>query len=229
MIKSCLLLAMSLCMTQLVQAQIPDFSTPKKSDKEKTHFIELGMNANWLIRQVLPAEVNANIPEMSSYLLTARWGKDSWAFRFGIGGRYALDEIQLEGFGDKETFKESNIDLRIGFEKRYRLGKKLVASLGLDAVAFYDNDEESVDSGFDVVTVAERQKGIGAGPVIGLSYFFTPRFACFVEGGLMAEFSQTESARLFQNFPQFDDEISRVNSTNITVNLPATFYFAFFF
>ena len=216
-----------LCAGQL-QAQIPDFTSKKKA-KENNHFLELGLSGNWLLRQVIPASDSSLLPGSSPYLFTARWGKDNWAIRFGAGGNYSRKEIQLEGFGDKEIYYNNSAHLRLGFEKRYRIGKRLVANLGLDAHAFYQNDEEIVDSGFDRVTFATRDKGLGLGPVLGLSYFFSERFACFVEGSVQGRFSQSETARLFKNFPQFDDEIQQTDHTEVQVVLPATFYLAFFF
>lgn len=223
-----LILSMLVTCGLFAQAQMPEFSSKRKA-KEKTHFTELGISGNWLVRQLLPAREGSTAPAISPYMLTARWGKDQWAFRFGAGGRYSREEIQLEGFGDKEIFYQNNIHLRLGYERRYRIGKRLVANLGLDAHAFYQNDEEIVDSGFDRVTTATREKGIGLGPVLGLNYFFSERFAVFIEGSVQGRFRQAETARLFKNFPQFDDEIAKADHTEVEVQLPATIYLAFFF
>ncbi|MEZ4684752.1 MAG: hypothetical protein R3B47_01370 [Bacteroidia bacterium] len=220
-------LVLLICISQ-VQAQIPEYTSGKQA-REKHHFLELGLSGNWLLRQLIPAGDSARLPGSSPYLVTARWGRDNWAIRMGAGGNYSRKEIQLEGFGDKEIYYQNSVHLRLGFEKRYRIGKKLVANLGLDAHASYQNDEEIVDSGFDRVTFASREKGLGLGPVLGLSYFFSERFACFAEGSVQGRFSQSETARLFKNFPQFDDEIQQTNHAEVQVLLPATFYLAFFF
>ncbi|MFK7972626.1 MAG: hypothetical protein AB8F95_19805 [Bacteroidia bacterium] len=221
------ILLFSLCAS--LQAQLPEFSKKAKEKKANAHFLELGVSGNWMLRQIIPVRNDSGFSQSSPYMVTARWGRKSWAVRFGLGGVYSRREIQLEGFGDKEIFYKNRYDLRLGFEKRYRLGEKLVGSLGLDATAFYQNDEQSVDSGFDVVTTAERSKGLGIGPVIGLSYFITPRLALFAEGSVIGQIASAESARLFQNFPQFDDEIEEVTSNNINIHLPATIYIAFIF
>ena len=229
MIKSALIFILALGMCASLQAQLPDFSKKSKAKKENAHFLELGVSGNWMLRQIIPARNDSGLTQTSPYMITARWGRKSWAIRLGLGGTYSRREIQLEGFGDKEIFYKNRYDVRLGFEKRYRLGEKLVGNLGLDATAFYQNDEQSVDSGFDVVTTAERSKGIGVGPVIGLSYFITPRLALFAEGSVIGQIASAESARLFQNFPQFDDEIEKVSSNNVSIQLPATMYIAFIF
>lgn len=189
---------------------------------------ELGIETNNLISRFLDENNDEGLLE-SPYLLTYKLVLGHWAIRTGIGGdRHKSTETE-EGFADSKTTESNEIDYRIGIEKRFSLGEKWQANIGLDGLGFSSKNKVVEDSGFDVVTTSESVNGWGGGPSFGLQFNLGRQISLYTEASFYYTFSTREGARLFKNFPEFDDELKKTKEENLDIRLPAVLYIVFRF
>ncbi|MFY0627490.1 MAG: hypothetical protein JXR07_14405 [Reichenbachiella sp.] len=156
----------------------------QKVDSTKTAVQYFGIQGNELYREILSFG-NNNAPIINPYLLTyaVNSKKSGWGLNVGFG--YDVDKFSD---GD-ETFSRdtdrSNFNLRTGFEKKSRIGKRFQVSLGLDIlyekqvnnttteteIDFGNNREGKIKVETDIET-----KTLGIGPRGTLNFFITKRF-----------------------------------------------------
>ncbi len=189
---------------------------------------EIGIETNNLISRFLDEDNEGGLLE-SPYLLTYKLVMGQWAIRTGIGGdRHKSTETE-EGFADSKTTEFNQLDYRLGIEKRFSLGKKWQANIGLDGLGFTSKNKVVEDSGFDVITTSESVNGWGAGPSFGLQFNLGKSISLYTEGSFYYTFSTLQGARLFKNFPEFDDELKETKEENLDIRLPAVLYIVFGF
>lgn len=191
------------------------------------HF-QLGLNAPLLLGRVISSDPDQP-GETNPYLLTGKFLVGKIALRAGIGG-YLDKAIQREGmFADSETTEMMGFDVRIGLEYQHDFSPRWTGNFGADWILFSSKDKLIVDSGFDVVTTGTQTSGWGIGPVLGLQFNITDRLSLLTEGAFYYTQSEGQTSRLFQNFPEFDDELGSIETTSLRLNLPITFFIVYEF
>lgn len=138
----------------------------------------VGLQVNALLKQVVnfgnsPA---INNPFLIKYSL--RFNESKKELMFGLGYAYAQESM-------KGGLKSDNSDLnfRIGYGKKYALGKKVELGLGLDLVLNAQNIQTvnvqafNFGTGFDstITTTKSINIGYGLGPQATLAYYITDR------------------------------------------------------
>lgn len=191
----------------------------------KTLQHEVGINT--LLLQNLIVNQGETQPFTFSYKLIL----DNKAIRFGVGGTFDRVLRREDGFADSETNITYNTDLRIGFEWRKTLGdnNNWLTYFGVDAVGLQAMDKTIIDSGFDKVSEYERALGFGAGPVVGLQYYINDHLSISTEGAIYFMKQESTSARLFENFPDFDDILNTIDEFHFNTILPTSIYFNYKF
>ena len=95
-------------------------------EKERSPLsFEAGVQANTLFARLFN---NSNSSSGNPYLFTGKLVSGSTAFRLGAGGNRSRDEKTQDGFADSQTTLNQGVDLRLGVERRYVLGKKWAGS-----------------------------------------------------------------------------------------------------
>ncbi len=198
----------------------------KVKKKIPIHF-QIGINAPLLIGGFLGGgseAVNTN-----PYLLNGKFMLGKIALRVGGGGNLQR-VVEREGeFADSRTVEDMGFDLRIGLEWQQEFGKRWIGTFGADGILFSSKENVILDTGFDAVTTGTFTQGWGFGPVLGLKFAITKRLSILTEGAFYYTESSAQTSRLFKNFPDFDDELGSIESTELRINLPATFFIQYQF
>jgi hypothetical protein len=134
------------------------------------HYV--GVQANELLRQILNLS-NNDTPIDNPYLLTYSVnGASGFGFHFGLG--YEFDDTKnMDGQIERET-NIDNFSLRFGPEKKFWLGKKWLASSGLDILIDRQKNEttnkQENDFAKTKITTSSKITGWGFGPRFGISF-----------------------------------------------------------
>jgi len=204
--------------------------THEEEHKEKRHldlFNEIGINATSLLNQILNFS-DKEIPQ-NPYLLTYKLGIKKHAFRLGVGAIFKESEKSVETFDDTETLKDLSLDVRAGYEFRSAFGNRWIGTFGADFIYTQTVDEQINNSGFDVVTIANNQSGIGGGPVLGLQFRLSEKLMLGTEGAFYFTQTETKSKTEFENFVEFNTEAEITIDKELVNYLPATLYLIFHF
>ena len=189
---------------------------------------ELGVNFTNILNKII--KVNRDSANENPYLLTYRLGLGrKWGVRLGAGGSNRYTEMREEGFADSETNRVTALDTRIGFDYRLFLGRRFEGSFGLDAVGKWRKNKKVSDSGFDVIERVEQSEGYGGGPFVGLHFWITPNLGLYTEASFYMLYSKRDSARIFKNFPELNDQIFRENTEDLVTTLPSSIFLIYRF
>jgi len=164
-----LVMLIGFCLT--AYSQDTNESTPKPT-------YELGVNASGMTNLLLggDGEAQAQVP----YLFTFKAiGERGYAFRSAIGGRLDYSEAT-----DTERREYDNgIDIRMGYEKQWRLSPKFITSVGIDA--FYGYSLMVSESSF--ATTENKTWNVGTGPVWGVQWMISEHLSLYTETALYYE------------------------------------------
>ena len=185
---------------------------------------ELGINTSFVQNNVLDNSQSANPYSLSYKLITQQLG-----VRIGAGGTFAQDKIQEDGFADNQRKVNYTTDVRIGAEWRKSIKEKWLIYAGLDVIGTQVVDKTIIDSGFDKVTDISSALGYGGGPVIGFQFYINNHLSLATEGAAYFRNVETTTARLFENFPDFDDDINTTSSQDVVNQLPSSIYIIYRF
>ena len=189
---------------------------------------ELGVNFTNILNKII--KVNRDSANENPYLLTYRLGLGrKWGVRLGAGGSNRYTEMREEGFADSETRRVTAADARVGFDYRLILGRRFEGSFGLDAVGKWRKNKQVVDSGFDVIERVEQSEGYGGGPFVGLHFWITPNLGLYTEASFYMIYGKRDSARIFHNFPELNDQIFRETTEDLVTILPSSIFLIYRF
>ncbi len=208
---------------EVVEAEI---KVEKVKKKIPIHF-EIGINAPLLIGGFL----GGNSEELASnpYLLNGKFIVGKIALRVA-GGGHLKQVVEREGeFADSKTTESLGYDVRLGLEWQHDFGKRWIGTFGADGILFSNKENVILDTGFDAVTTGTFTTGWGFGPVLGIQFAITKRLSILTEGAFYYTQSDAQTSRLFKNFPDFDDQLGSIESTELRINLPATFFIQYRF
>lgn len=216
----------ALILLLLLQQSLWSQEAEKKAPKIQIRH-ELGLNVTSMINRVVRSGVDS-INE-NPYLLTYRVCMGRWGFRLGAGGSYQYNKSSEAGFRDFESTRKFSWDARAGLDYRTRFGRHFAGNFGLDFVGQQFMIKETNDSGFDVIEEIDQFTGWGGGPVVGLSWWFTPYLGLYTEASFYFLAGQKESGRTFKNFPELDDEVRTEDTNNVRTILPASIFLTYRF
>ncbi len=178
------------------------------------------------ISTALLQNIVVNQGEAQPYTFSYKLISGDKAIRLGIGATFDRVFSREEGFADSETNINYSTDLRIGYEWRKALGdkKRWLAYVGMDLIALQGMDKTIIDSGFDKVSEYERSLGLGLGSAVGLQFYINEHLSLSTEGAIYFVGQENTSARLFQNFPDFDDVLNTTQEFHFNSILPTSIY-----
>lgn len=209
-----------LALVQYVRAQDTAYSEPIKLTTE------VGLQTNALFSRLTGSEAGL---QQNPYLLTGKLVYGRLALRTGIGGSYKKTVQKEEGFADSKTNTSQSLDLRLGIERRFELGRRWMGMVGADAVGAWSQTKEVEDSGFDVITISEDVQTFGGGLVSGIQFNVSERLSFYTEGFVYYTTGEVVSGRFFKNFPIFDDNKERSETSELLIGLPSSLYLVFSF
>lgn len=204
------------------QEEIPEVK------KHLTYSSELGVNFTNILNKFV--KINRDSANENPYLLTYRLGiGNKWGVRLAAGGSNKFVEKREEGFADSESNRKTNLDARVGFDYRLHLGRRFEGSFGADAVGKWRKDKQVIDSGFDKIEKVEQFEGYGGGPFIGLHFWITPNLGIYTEATFYMIYGKRDSARIFKNFPELNDQIFRETTEDLVTILPSSIFLIYRF
>ncbi|MDX1408460.1 MAG: hypothetical protein R3330_10015, partial [Saprospiraceae bacterium] len=186
----------------------------------------IGLNATGLLDNLFNAEDReGGLP----YLLTYELVAGRLVLRAGIGPEYTSETVVHEGFSDSQKRTDLQLDGRIGAGLRVLDEERWQLIAGVDITGYYGLEEITDDSGFDKITDEMESQRIGGGPFIQLSYQLSPRISLRTESALYINRYKETHTEIFENFPDFNNQLSKTTGTALDVHLPASLFVQFHF
>lgn len=195
-----------------------------RSEKRTEHIV--GLNATGLLHQVFgDSDGTGDLP----YLITYAWDAGKMHLRGGLGPEFRNETVVHEGFTDseKQTFLDLEWRTGLGFEVLDE--EKWGVLAGIDVVGSYTLDRTTNDSGFDKITDEIETWSLGGGPFIQLGYRLSQRISLSAESALYARHFNTTHSELFENFPDFNNELSETTGQQLDTFLPTSLFLHFHF
>jgi hypothetical protein len=85
------------------------------------------------------------------------------------------------------------------------------------------------DTGFDKVTYENEEWNLGGGPFVQLVFRINDRISLSTDGALYFKHFNTTENELFENFPDFNNELSKTTGQKLEVFLPTSLFIHFHF
>ena len=226
-IKSFILSSIFLCsMAQYSHAQevVTAPSTSIETPKVKLQH-EVGINATFLVKQLLSFGANNSIP-ISPYIFLYKLTYKGHGIRLGAGGNsVGLTEKQAT-FADTKTIVYESINARIGYEYQHPLGEKWTSWIGLDAVYGNSISKNISDSGFDRVTLSNGISNKGGALALGVQYNINKHFSIATEATVQATYQINAERKIFSSSGQVPtDKVSQ--GWNISTQAPSSIFIIF--
>ncbi len=190
----------------------------KKTSKKDKATTEVGLNATFLARNFFGAE--DDVTSIDDYLLYYKVIKGKNALRMGLGGfiNQRVESIP----GEQREVVGTNLNARIGFERRNKMGQNWIYYYGIDLVTHYDELKFRTVTGIDDITTTDKYIEGGAGPILGIQYMINDHIGISTEAALLYFFTSFSSEDASVNFPgvninrQFEEfRIAAIAPTNI--------------
>jgi hypothetical protein len=202
------------------------FAQETIADSSRQFRHDIGLNAIGMFRALFNSdEVDAITPYLISYNLDM--GKTN--FRVGIGPAFSSSTETHEGFSDSQKNTTVNLDVRVGLGFDIVDHQKWTVRTGFDVIGGYHIDKTVDDTGFDKVTHEDEEWNLGAGPFVQLVFRINDRISLSTDAALyFKHFNRTEN-ELFENFPDFNNELSKTTGQKLEVFLPTSLFIHFHF
>jgi hypothetical protein len=105
------------------------------------------------------------------------------------------------------TSKYKLKNYRVGYEHKFRMGKKWECGVGLDFVWFTNDSTKSIKSSFDDIEIINNNTFWGFGPVTNLQYNFNRNISISVESfGYLTHYNRNNST-IYQLTPELNSVI----------------------
>lgn len=186
----------------------------------------LGLNATGLIENLFNSEPDSR---SNPYLILYNYDMGKTNLRVSLGPEYLSSTETHEGFTDSQERTVIGIDARLGVgfdivdEKRWKV------MAGADIVGKYFLDETTNDTGFDKITDEDEEWNVGGGPFVQVLFFISPRISIATETGLYFRHFETTTTELFENFPDFNNQLSKTTGSELDFILPTSIFLQFHF
>lgn len=201
-----------------------DMREPLADEAVKVYKHRVGFSSIDILREIAGEATREN-----TYLLTYMYDMGKLHLRMGATPQFAFREISHEGFQDKQDSLFFSINVRLGLGFELLQNDKWMLDAGVDLIGQYEITELTDDSGFDVVKNQYTIQGAGLGPFFSAHYYLSPRVSLGVEAAAYGFYSEAKRTILFENFPDFNDELDHVKDVSLRVNTPSTIFIQFHF
>jgi hypothetical protein len=191
--------------------------------------VEAGVNSISLLDRIVRRNPDSITAENTPYSLSLRLSHGLVGLRFTGGGRYRKEVAQERGFLDSRTTFDQVTNVRVGLDYRVPMGRRFSVAVGADALWDFSQNEEIIDSGFDVLRRVDQSEAWGGGATIGLYYWINRRIALYTESGVYYKAGTTERGRFFENFPELNDNIQNIETTEVKTLAPTSLFLIFRF
>lgn len=199
-------------------------SAQEAKEPEYAHFF--GLNATGLLHTVLNTEEGENeLP----YLITYDWDLGKMHLRAAFGPEFESTSTTHEGFTDREETTYVCLDGRIGMGFDLLDNDRWFVIGGVDAIGRYISAIETLDTGFDAVSEEDETWSAGAGPFVQLAFRISPRVSISTEAGFYARYFENTITETFENFPDFNTELSKTTGWTLDSFLPSAIFIQFHF
>ena len=100
---------------------------------------------------------------------------------------------------------------------------------GFDIAGGYTLDKVVDDTGFDKVTMQTREWSLGGGPFAQIVFKINNRISISTDAALYFTHFDNQEKEIFENFPEFDNELSNTTGQRLDVFLPTSLFIHFHF
>jgi hypothetical protein len=153
---------------------LKSFSQTDTTSRNTSHY--LGVQANQLIRQIFNFS-GSNAAVNNPYLLIYSLNSARSGHGLNVGLGYFINEITDGDASNKRKTDISNLSLRFGWERKKSIGKRWMASYGIDVVILNNKNETVNTIEFEpnksVHTTVSSLTGKGFGPRLTVNYAFS--------------------------------------------------------
>ncbi|MBA3900052.1 MAG: hypothetical protein H0X62_07570 [Bacteroidetes bacterium] len=180
------------------------FSLSAQETENENHKNELGIEFTTFVRSLLPYEQGLSQFPLQPFFLTYKRHFGNSALRLGAGGNLTILQ-DTGGYNTQRNYtdRRHGANLRIGWEFQQLLSRKLKVYYGADIVGGY---------GFSVAHHLSSQHGtpdwittttsFGAGPILGIQWWLTPRISFATESSFYISRINSESEFRYVNTPE---------------------------
>lgn len=225
MIKNAIVAIALICVSTTIYAQDVPENTPERG---RTNFY-LGLQANQLIKEVFNFSSSSSAVNNPFLLSLGINGPSGWGANFGIG--LSLNQFETENDTDIRKTTSNSFNFRIGFEKKWNIGKKIGASAGVDMLFSKSKSEtksEFVGGGSSSASTSKSDViGGGIGPRITLNYSITDRILIGTESTYY--FITSKSDNTFNSGVITNPSESTAKSKTLIFNAPVVLFLMYRF
>lgn len=187
----------------------------------------IGVNATSIFNKIFK---NTDSTGISPFIIDySRVFKKKYLIRGGMGLHFRNKSNQVEGFLDKTTEENWSVDGRIGIGKKIYINKRFSVDFTGDILCHFSAKNQIMDSGFDEIEVINQTSYFGIGPAAGFTYHLNPRLSLRSETAFYLVYGKNDSARLFKNFPELNDQNIETKILETIYYLPINLYLQFSF
>jgi hypothetical protein len=203
------------------------------SDSRSYH---IGLQANPLLRQILNLGANEAINNPYLLRVAIRQPNSRNEFNLGLGFSYTYNESN-----DNIKTDNFNTNLRFGYAKKYALGSRFEAGIGLDLLGLVGNAKTVSINNFGgggftdstITNTTSNQFGYGLGPRISFDYYLSKSVKIGTEASLYWLNRTAEQQVVVESFRsdfngnlQYDraEDTDNSRSGNISLFIPVAIY-----
>jgi len=144
--------------------------------------IELGFNVTTVLSRFIG---NTTGFDSQTFPFLIRFHNKKSAFRIGIGGNFKSDNFFDPTTGTVRDTEERAALLKLGYERKIELERKLTFYYGLDVFAGLVQEKVSTNN-FSSTEISKNITRIGGGPLVGISYSVNERVRFHTETNILA-------------------------------------------
>jgi hypothetical protein len=195
---------------------------------------EVGVNGSAFFKQFLSfnntrTAVDSNNITETPYYLTAKMRSKKGYWRLGLGAALNSKSESSGKLADTKTTRNSDYQLRLGYEWQQIWGNKWTFYYGVDVLGRYKDKALVADSGFDLVTLAETTWGTGVAPMAGIRFQIWRNIALSTETAVRYRYTSFKETSSFSVNPDFNERGKTVGSHDIDFLPPTSIYITILF
>ncbi len=195
---------------------------------------EMGANCTAFFKQFLnfsgtKAAVDSNNITETPYYLTAKMRSKRGYWRLGLGATLNAKSEASGKLADTKTTRNSDYQLRIGYEWQRDINKKWTFYYGFDILGRYKEKALLVDSGFDIVKIGETTVGTGIAPMAGIRCQLWHNVALSTETAMRYRYSNFNETTSFSINPDFNEKGKKIDLHELDFLPPTSIYITLLF
>ncbi len=190
-----------------------------------------GVQLNPLIRQVINFNSTTQTT-VNPYLLTYSVNERKTGNGIRIGFGININQTTTDDGVTKNQANETDFEIRVGYDKMYRLSKHWELGYGIDLLVNNNNDFTTTTTRSfetDITQVDDLNFNYGLGPMAWIRFYATKRILIGTEASLY--YTRGFPKEKISNYSEIPNEPPQYSSTSVTefnatasVALPVAFY-----